>query len=120
MTGKPRKVRPAVFFATAAGREPVREWLRGLPDEDRKTIGGDIQALEFGEPMGLPLVGGFGDGLWEVRVRLSSRRIARVFFMLDGPEMVLLHGFMKKSQKTPEKDVRLARQRKRDWESGSD
>src|SRR3990172_824566 len=120
MAGKVKKVRPAVFFATATGREPVREWLRGLLEEDRKTIGGDIQALEFGEPMGLPLVDGFGDGLWEVRVRLSSRRIARVFFMLDGSEMVLLHGFMKKSQTTPDKEVRLARQRKRDWENDDD
>ena len=84
MAGKVKKVRPAVFFATATGREPVRERLRGLPEEDRKTIGGDIQALEFGEPMGLPLVDGFGDGLWDVRV------------------------------------VKLARQRKRDWENDND
>ena len=116
MAGSLKKVRPAVFFATATGREPVREWLRGLPDEDRKTIGGDIQALEFGEPLGLPLVDGFGDGLWEVRVRLASRRIARVFFTLQGSEMILLHGYIKKSQKTPDKEVKLARQRKRDWE----
>ena len=116
MAERVKKVRPAVFFATATGREPVREWLRGLPDEDRKTIGGDIQALEFGERMGLPLVDGFGDGLWEIRVRLASRRIVRVFFTLQGSEMVLLHGFIKKSQKPPDKEVRLARQRKRDWE----
>ena len=116
MAGSLKKVRPAVFFATATGREPVREWLRELPEEDRKTIGGDIQALEFGEPLRLPLVNGFGDGLWEVRVRLTSRRIARVFFTVQGPEMVLLHGFLEKSQKTPDKEVKLARQRKRDWE----
>jgi phage-related protein len=120
MAERIKKVRPAVFFATATGREPVREWLKELPEEDRRTVGGDIQALEFGEPMELPLVGGFGDGLWEVRVRLSSRRIARVFFTLDGSEMVLLHGFMKKSQKTPDKEVKLARQRKRDWEKESE
>jgi phage-related protein len=116
MAEKVPKVRPAVFFATSKGREPVREWLKDLPEEDRKTIGGDIQALEFGEPMELPLVRGFGDGLWELRVRLLSRRIARVFFMLQGSEMVLLHGFIKKTQKTPPKEVRLARRRKRDWE----
>ena len=120
MAERVKKVRPAVFFAAATGREPVREWLRGLPEEDRKTIGGDIQALEFGEPLGLPLVGGFGVGLWEIRVRLASRRIARVFFTLQGSEMVLVHGFIKKSQKTPDKEVRLARQRKRDWEKANE
>ena len=116
MAEKADKVRPAVFFVTATGREPVRDWLKDLPEEDRKAIGGDIRALELGEPLALPLVKGFGDGLWEVRVRLSSRRIARVFFMLEGSEMVLLHGFIKKSQKTPDKEVKRARQRKRDWE----
>jgi phage-related protein len=75
-----------------------------------------------GEDQESPSCGVFchGDGLWEVRVRLSSRRIARVFFTLDGSEMVLLHGFMKKSQKTPDKEVKLARQRKRDWEKESE
>lgn len=101
---------PAVFFRTAGGREPVREWLRGLPLMDRKAIGDDIRAVEFGWPLGMPLVRSLGDGLHEVRTRLPSRRIARViFFVGDRGALVLLHGFIKKTQKLPLADLSLAK-----------
>ncbi|UYN98007.1 MAG: type II toxin-antitoxin system RelE/ParE family toxin [Enhydrobacter sp.] len=101
---------PAVFFRTAGGREPVREWLRGLPPEDRKAIGDDIRAVEFGWPLGMPLVRSLGDGLHEVRTRLPSRRIARViFFVSRRGSLVLSHGFIKKTQKLPAADMALAR-----------
>jgi phage-related protein len=113
------KVRPARFYATEAGAEPVREWLRGLPDEDRASIGKDLARVEFGAALRLPLVENLGDGLWEVRTRLRRRRIARVFFALGTGKMVLLHGIIKKSQKTPANDLKTARKRKRLWEKGN-
>jgi phage-related protein len=93
------------FFRTEAGREPVRDWLKSFPREERKTIGEDIKTVQFGWPMGMPLVRKLDAGLWEVRSRLTGR-IVRVFFTADAGRMILLHGFIKKSQKTPSDDWR--------------
>jgi len=105
----------ALFYRTAAGGEPVREWLKGLePIEDRKRIGLDIKTVEFGWPVGMPVCRPLGDGIYEVRSNLSHGRIARVLFYIDAEErMVLLHGFVKKTQKTPPADLELARKNKR-------
>ena len=106
----------ALFYANAQGRRPVREWLLELPDTDRKMIGRDIQKAEFGWPLGMPYCRPLGRGLWEVRSRLSGGRIARVIFFNKGVEMVLLHGFEKKTQKTPQRDIDIALVRKREVE----
>lgn len=95
------------FYCTASGREPVREWLKSLPSEERKIIGEDIKTIQFGFPLGMPLVRKLKPGLWEVRSTLSDR-IARVMFTLYDEKIVLLHGFIKKSQKTPTADLELA------------
>jgi phage-related protein len=101
-----------LFFRTEIGNEPVREWLLSLSKQDRKTIGEDILKVQFCWPIGKPLVGGLGGGLWEVRSRLSGR-IGRVIFCVEGRTMVLLHGFIKKTQRTPAHELDLALRRKR-------
>ena len=105
---------PAFFYALPSGREPVREWLKGLPVEDRKIVGEDIKAVEFGYPIGMPLCRPLSRGLWEVRSSLSQGRIARVLFCEHEGKMVLLHAFIKKTQKTPTADLELAARRKKD------
>lgn len=60
----------------------------------------------------MPLVRKLAPGLWEVRVQITDG-IARILFTVAGAKMVLLHGFVKKSQKTPADDLALARQRLR-------
>jgi phage-related protein len=100
------------FFRTETGREPVREWLKSLPREERRIIGEDIKMVQFGWPLGMPLVRKLAVGLWEVRSRLSGRN-ARVLFTTGEGRMVLLHGFIKKSQKTPSEDLELAKNRLR-------
>lgn len=107
-----------VFFLTDSGAEPVREWLKSLDKEERKTIGEDIKLVQFRWPLGMPLVRKMEADLWEVRSHLSDGRIARVFFTVHGGEMALLHSFIKKSRKTPVKDLELARRRKNLWLSG--
>ena len=102
---------PVVFFATRAGREPVREWLKELDKDDRREIGADILAVQQGWPLGLPLCRSLGNGLWEVRSLLPSRRIARVIFAFDDETIVLLNGFIKKSQKTPAVEIDTALKR---------
>lgn len=104
-----------VFYRTAAGREPVREWLKKLPREDRRSIGIDLKTVQFGWPLGMPLVRKLEPGIWEVRSDLD-RRIARTLFTVADERMVLLHGFIKKSQKTSAADIQLARSRKADLE----
>ena len=104
---------PAIFYRTEAGGEPVREWLKGLRAEDRKRIGEDVKAVEFGWPIGMPVCKPMGDGVYEVRSNLAQNRIARVLFYIDKKSrMVLLHGFVKKTQKTPREDLELARSNK--------
>lgn len=104
---------PAHFYCTDTGREPVREWLKELTPEDRKVIGEDIKDVEFSWPIGLPLVRALGRDLWEVRSNLAQGRIARVVFCIERDRMVLLHGFLKKTQKTPQRDIAVALQRKK-------
>jgi phage-related protein len=98
------------FFKTDGGTEPARDWLRELPAIDRKTIGEDIKTVQFGWPLGMPLVAHLDGDVWEVRVRLDTR-IARMLFALEGNIMVLLHGFIKKQQKTPKPELDLAKER---------
>lgn len=104
----------ALFYLDAGSRRPVREWLLELSKTDRRIVGKDIQKVEFGWPIGMPYCRALGRGLWEVRSNLSGGRIARIIFTIDGSEMVLLHGFEKKSQKTPGSDLDLAQRRKRE------
>ena len=111
MVPKPRQPILSVgFYKTRSGHEPVRAWLKSLARNDRKTIGEDIKTAQFGWPLGMPLIRKLAPRLWEVRSRLAAG-IARVLFTVDGPVMVLLHGFIKKSQKTPHSELMTAQQR---------
>ncbi|NNB15051.1 type II toxin-antitoxin system RelE/ParE family toxin [Pseudomonas fragi] len=98
------------FFRTEADNEPVREWLTGLGREQRRLIGIDIKTVQLGRPIGMPVVRKLEPKLWEVRSDLEGI-IARVIFTVVGSQMILLHGFIKKSQKTPTVDLQTARQR---------
>lgn len=104
---------PAIFFRTSNGREPVREWLKSLSSADRRRIGQDIKTVEFGWPVGMPLCRHLGHQLWEVRTTLTKDGISRVIFCIYQGQLVLLHGFIKKSQRIPKQELDLALQRKR-------
>ena len=106
----PQPILEVRFFQTASSKEPVRDWLKALEREDRKSIGEDIKTAQFGWPLGMPLVRKLEKNLWEVRTNIKSG-IARVLFAVIGNQMVLLHGFVKKSQKTPKPDLEIARKR---------
>lgn len=107
-----------VFYRSAAGNEPVRDWLVGLPVESRRAIGLDLQRVQYRWPIGMPLVRPMGRGLFEVRTDLPDRTIARVLFCFHGGELYALHGFIKKAQKTPPADLKLARDRMKEIENG--
>ncbi|MBT4971284.1 MAG: type II toxin-antitoxin system RelE/ParE family toxin [Thiotrichales bacterium] len=103
------------FYRTGLGAEPVRDWLKDMVGSDKKIIGEDIKLVQYRWPLGMPLVRKMEPALWEVRSKIGGNRISRVFFTVSGAEMILLHGFVKKTQKTPKKDVDLSRSRKDKW-----
>lgn len=98
------------FYANAQGREPVKEWLLDLDAKDRKTIGDEIRTVQFGWPIGMPLVRKLDKDLWEIRIDLADH-IARVIFTIEDAHAVLLHGFIKKSQKIPAPDLATVKRR---------
>jgi phage-related protein len=115
MNGAPPRKIALVFFRAKGGNEPVREWLRALPEHERRAIGRDLTDVQFGWPVGMPICRSLGNGLWEVRTNLDDR-IARVIFCFSGGELVALHGFIKKTQRTPQPDIALAVKRKKEYE----
>jgi phage-related protein len=111
----PRKT-PVVLYDTPAGGRVVLDWLRGLGAEERAIIGQDLMRLQFRWPVGMPLRRPLGDGLWELRSDCPGNRTARLLFCLVDGKIVVLHGFIKKTQKTPDDDMKLARRRKREFD----
>ena len=95
------------FYRTDAKNEPVRDWLKDLSRDEKRIIGEDIKTAQLGWPLGMPLIRKMSKNLWEVRSSLSDG-IARVFFTVDGSQMILLHGFIKKSNKTPQNELNTA------------
>lgn len=113
--GEPKKI-PLIFFRTAARNEPVREWLKELPEVERQAIGKDLLRAQWRWPVGMPLCRALRDGLWEIRTDLSTKRTARVLICLYREHLVALHGFIKKTRTTPNEDLALARKRKKELE----
>lgn len=108
---------PLAFWKSSSGHEPVREWLTGLPRNDKRTIGRDIAKVQFGWPVGLPVCRALGGGLWEVRSSLPSKREARVFFGFHEGVLVALHAIIKKARRAPPEDLELAKQRLKEVQS---
>jgi phage-related protein len=105
----PQKI-SLVFYRLWAEKEPVRDWLEGLPKADRHAIGKDLLRAQWRWP-GMPLCRAMGNGLWEVRTDLPSRRTSRVLLCGHEEHLIALHGFIKKTRRTPEEDLELATKR---------
>jgi phage-related protein len=108
---------PLYFYRSAAGKEPVREWLKSLDEPDRQAVGQDLMRAQWRWPVGMPLCRAMGQRLWEIRTDLPSNRIARVLLCLHAGSLVALHGFIKKTQKTPDDELALARKRQKELKS---
>jgi phage-related protein len=117
VTEDPRSQKiPLIFFRTLNGSEPVREWLKELPIEDRQAAGKDLLRAQWRWPVGMPLCRAMGNGLWEIRTNLPTKRTARVLVALYRERLVALHGFIKKTRTTSDDDLALALKRKKDLE----
>jgi phage-related protein len=111
-----RKI-PLIFYRLNQGSEPVRDWLKRLPEIERHVIGKDLLRAQWRWPVGMPLCRPLGNGLWEVRTNLPTRRTARVLLCIYHDHLVALHGFIKKTRATPDSDLDLARKRQRELKS---
>lgn len=109
----PQKI-PLIFFRTEAGGEPVREWLKALPQAERQAVGKDLQRAQWRWPVGMPLCRPMGTGLWEIRTDLPTKRSARVLLCVYREHLVALDGFIKKTRATPDEDLALARKRQKE------
>ena len=107
---------PVFFYRTTAGTEPVRDWLRELSEADRRAIGSDLRRVQTGWPIGMPLCRSLGSGLWEVRSQLPNNRIARVVFFVHENRIGVVHGIIKKTQRTPDDILALARKRMKEMQ----
>ncbi len=107
----------AFFYASVNGKEPVRDWLKTLDKVDRRAIGEDIAYVQYKWPIGKPHVDHLRGAIWEVRTSLGNR-IARTLFAVDGSTMILLHGFIKKTQQTPSDELALAEKRFKEYQRG--
>jgi phage-related protein len=110
---QPRKI-PLIFYRVRLGSEPVRDWLKRLPEIERRAIGKDLLRAQWRWPAGMPLCRPLGGGLWEVRTDLPTKRTARVLLCYYAGHLVALHGFIKKTRATPDADLALARQRQKE------
>jgi phage-related protein len=113
MADAPQKI-PLHFYRSGNGSEPVRDWLLELDTQERLEIGRDLMRVQWRWPIGMPLCRSMGQGLWEVRTTLPTQRIARVLFCLHQGKLFALHGFIKKTQKTPDDDLAVARKRQKE------
>jgi len=114
-TPPPQKI-PLIFFRTGAGSEPVKDWLKGLDEAERRAIGKALLRAQWRWPVGMPLCRPMGSGLWEIRTDLPTKRTARVLLCLYREHLVALHGFIKKTRATPDKDLAIARKRQKELE----
>jgi phage-related protein len=112
---QPRKI-PLIFYRANSGNEPVREWLKGLPELERRAIGEDLLRAQWRWPVGMPLCRPMKDELWEIRTNLPTKRTARVLLCVYQEHLVALHGFIKKTRATPDDDLALARKRQKELE----
>lgn len=117
MVNTPAKI-DLYFYQTSSGNEPVRDWLKEQGAEERREIGLDLQRVQYRWPVGMPLCRAMGDGLWEVRTTLPNKTIARVFICFHDGALYALHSIIKKTQATPDADLKIARKRKKEVENG--
>ena len=109
---------PLLFYGSSAGKEPVRNWLKAMERDDRLAAGQDLQRAQYRWPIGMPLCRAIGNGLWEIRTNLPGGMAARVFICFHGGRLVALHDFIKKTRKTPDDELRIARRRQKEIEDG--
>jgi phage-related protein len=113
-----QKIKPTLkvhFYRELNGNEPVRNWLQSLDKPTKIILGEDISKVQFRWPLGMPLVRSLGKGVHELRSHFPNG-IIRILFMVNDKTMILLHGFIKKTEKLPLQDYSIAKERAKKYE----
>jgi len=104
-----------VYYETAAGRYPVKDYIADLEPEERARVTFDLELLEsFGLGLGAPYVRSIRGKLRELRTRGRIQH-RLLYFAVSGKRLVLLHAFAKKSEKTPPAEIDTAMRRMADY-----
>jgi phage-related protein len=102
----------AVLFLEPAGRRPVAEFLANLDLKTQSRLRRAVeQLIERNVHASEPLVRHLEDKLWELRVESNTNIYRLIYFFAPGRRIVLLHGFQKKTQKAPRREIELAARR---------
>ena len=112
------KIKPTLFvefYSESNGREPVRIWLQSLDKAVKIILGEGISKVQFRWPLGMPLVRSLSEGIYELRSHIPNG-IIRILFLVTNKTMVLLHGFIKKTQKLPIQELKIAKERAKNYE----
>lgn len=101
------------YYETAEGQSPVQEFIDGLDAKSKAKVARTLDLLErFGVDLGMPYAKDVSEGLWELRTRVGTSRYRVVYFMFAGKAFILLHGFVKRSSRISDRDLRLAKDRR--------
>lgn len=105
-----------VFFRTEGGRAPLLEFLDSLDPKLRAKVVRDLSLLEANGPrLGEPFSKSLGDGIFELRSKQASNIVRSLYFFFDGRRIVITHGFLKKTQKTPRGEIDRAKRYRDEW-----
>ena len=105
-----------IFYETADGRRPVEEFIESLDAETQDKFIIKQQLLQdFGPQIRHPHTDPLGEGLFELRFRGKEGQIRVLFFFFYGKKIIITHGFVKKTQKTPRKEIEITQERRKDF-----
>ena len=104
------------YYETRKGKCPVQEFIDNLDLRSKAKIARAIDLLEqFGIELGMPYAKHIEGELWELRIRVGTNQYRIIYFLFIGKAFILLHGFVKKSGRIPERDLKIARDRRDDF-----
>ena len=107
---------PVVLFRGTDGSVPIRIWLQKLPDKARDACRARIVLLGlYGHDLRRPAADYVGDGVWELRAK-ADRVNYRMLYFFSGQTAVVSHGFKKQEARIPQRELDMARHRRRLYE----
>lgn len=104
------------YYEDEGGRKPAKEFIDALDVKMRAKVFGRLELLEeHGSRLGMPFARHLEDGIYELRTVQGSNITRILYFFVVGERVILTHGFVKKTQKTPPREIGRAKRMRDDW-----